>query len=296
MSLQKIQKVFLQKRQIPSILLHLKIIEPSTVIEINNKLQDKQYKELDIILHTHGGDIESAYKIVKLLRKHAEKINIIVPLCAKSAGTLICLAADKLIMSTISELGPLDVQILEQQEGDVGKYKSALNGYKALQQAQNHALENLDSAIRLFMIRIGNRMKLQNIIKIAIDFSASTSGPLYEKIDPKSIEEYARDLNVSQQYGIKILTSHMGWEYEKANKVIHQMVYNYPSHSFIIDTAELAELGFKVESPDSETECLMNEAVDILNKESNKNIIVLDDNVDQEQKKIGKKVDKKNEK
>ena len=41
-----------------------------------------------MVLHTPGGHIESAYKIVKLLRKHAKKVNIIVPFYAKSAGTL----------------------------------------------------------------------------------------------------------------------------------------------------------------------------------------------------------------
>jgi hypothetical protein len=68
---------------------------------------------LDLLLHTRGGDIDETEKIIKLIRPvvgNAE-FRAIVPDMAKSAGTLMILAADVVLMSDTSELGPIDPQI-----------------------------------------------------------------------------------------------------------------------------------------------------------------------------------------
>ncbi len=244
-----ILKSLASERQKPLLLLGIDHVIPPAVAVLNQKLKDKAFEELDVVLHTPGGHIESAFKIVKLLRKHAKAINIIVPSYAKSAGTLICLCADKMILTTTSELGPLDVQMPEHQEGDVDTYKSALNGYKALEQIQKHAVENMDVATMLILRRTGNKIRLFDAIKLAIEFSGNTSGCLYNQIHPKTISENARSLEIGERYGIKILEKYMGWENKKAVAVVRKLVYDYPSHEFIIDSEELKELGFVVEEP-----------------------------------------------
>lgn len=261
--LQKTLKALVAVRKKPLLLLNMEHVAPPSSLLVATELRGKNYPELDVVLHTPGGHIETAYKIVKLLRQHAKKVNVVVPSYAKSAGTLICLAAENLIMSSTSELGPLDVQIPEHQDGDVDTYKSALNGYKALEQVQRHAIENFDAAVQLIMHRTGGRMRLQDIIKFAIDFSANTSGDLYSQLHPKTIAEYARSLDVGEQYGVRILTRYMGWQKEKAARVIQRMVYTYPSHEFIIDSEELTELGFHTEAPKSD-EALLIETLGIL--------------------------------
>jgi hypothetical protein len=67
--------------------------------------------DLDVLLHTLGGDLDTAAKIALLLRNVAAdtgRIRVIVPDHVKSAGTLIALAADQIVMSDTSELGPID--------------------------------------------------------------------------------------------------------------------------------------------------------------------------------------------
>ncbi len=64
-----------------------------------------------------------------------------MPWIAKSAGTLICLGADEILMPELSELGPLDSQITEEHEDDRSKTNSALNGFNALEQIQEHTIE-----------------------------------------------------------------------------------------------------------------------------------------------------------
>ncbi len=69
---------------------------------------------IDLLLHTPGGDVDAAEKIAYMLRQRvgdSGKLRIIVPDYAKSAGTLVTLAADTVIMSESSELGPVDPQL-----------------------------------------------------------------------------------------------------------------------------------------------------------------------------------------
>jgi ClpP class serine protease len=99
--------------------LNIQEISPTTVLALQSQIKKvKKVSTLDVILQTGGGNIDSAFNIVKILKRHASAINVIVPLYAKSAGTLICMIGDKILLSEISELGPLDTQILESQEGE----------------------------------------------------------------------------------------------------------------------------------------------------------------------------------
>jgi hypothetical protein len=66
---------------------------------------------IDLVLETPGGSGEVAEDIVRLLRKRYDDVAVIVPGCAKSAGTLIAMGANELIMGPMSSLGPIDAQL-----------------------------------------------------------------------------------------------------------------------------------------------------------------------------------------
>lgn len=69
--------------------------------------------DIDLLLHTPGGDMDAAEKMVVMIRTKVATaaFRVIVPDFAKSAGTLIAIGADKVVMSDSSELGPIDPQI-----------------------------------------------------------------------------------------------------------------------------------------------------------------------------------------
>jgi len=240
-------KQLVELRKKPLLVLDIETVNKMSVMQLEKELKGKQFNDLDVILHTSGGLIEPAFNIVKLLRKHSKKIEIIVPSYAKSAGTLICFGADKLLMGTLAELGPLDVQIKETDDESGNTYKSALNGFKALEQIQLHALDNLDIATKMIIDRTGGGVKMAEAIKLGIAFSGQTSACLYNQLNPKTIGEYARALEVGSRYAIAILTRYLGWGIDKANEVANKLVYGYPSHGFIIDTLELQQLGLPAE-------------------------------------------------
>ena len=70
-------------------------------------------EEAALLLDTLGGCPHSAYRIINLFKRRVKKLIIIIPLRAKSAGTLMALGADEIILGRDAELGPLDAQIYD---------------------------------------------------------------------------------------------------------------------------------------------------------------------------------------
>ncbi|MGP1520094.1 MAG: SDH family Clp fold serine proteinase [Treponema sp.] len=69
-------------------------------------------KGLVLILHTPGGEINATESIVEYLHSKFKYIETIVPTFAMSAGTMIALSTDKIIMGRPSQLGPIDPQMI----------------------------------------------------------------------------------------------------------------------------------------------------------------------------------------
>jgi hypothetical protein len=106
---------------------------------IKDQLANLEGNELDLILETGGGSGEVAEDIVKLLRDKYEKVGIIVPGWAKSAGTIIAMAGDEILMEPASALGPIDAQIQRQ-----GKTFSADAILKAVEKIKAEVIKTGD--------------------------------------------------------------------------------------------------------------------------------------------------------
>jgi len=68
---------------------------------------------IDIIIHTPGGLALSTEQIALALKRHKAQVTICVPHYAMSGGTLICLAANEVILDENAVLGPVDPQLGE---------------------------------------------------------------------------------------------------------------------------------------------------------------------------------------
>jgi DNA-directed RNA polymerase subunit RPC12/RpoP len=100
------------------------------LLPINDQLANLSGDGLDLILETPGGSGEVAEDIVNLLHKKYEDVAVIVPGTAKSAGTLMVMAADEILMEPASSLGPIDAQI--QWQGKVFSADALIEGLEAI--------------------------------------------------------------------------------------------------------------------------------------------------------------------
>ena len=65
---------------------------------------------LDLMLTSLGGDAETALRMASMCHTDREDFRVIVPDIAASAATLLALAAEGIVMSSTSALGPVDPQ------------------------------------------------------------------------------------------------------------------------------------------------------------------------------------------
>jgi len=99
---------FLQKPQAPAPTTQ---ITPEDINGFMSTLYGMQWdKGLCLVLHTPGGVTNATESIVAYLRSKFTDLEVIVPAFAMSAGTMISLASDRIVMGRQSQLGPIDPQ------------------------------------------------------------------------------------------------------------------------------------------------------------------------------------------
>lgn len=105
---------------------------------------------IDLLLHTPGGDVDAAEKMITLVRKRVgddECLRVIIPDFAKSAGTMMALGANRIVMSDSSELGPIDPQVSLQDTSGQTINHSVLNYLRAFKEARRDLKDHSDDPV-----------------------------------------------------------------------------------------------------------------------------------------------------
>jgi ClpP class serine protease len=76
---------------------------------------------LSLVLHTDGGHTLAAWRLVNLIRTFCDELEVLIPLKALSAGTLISIGSDRIVMSKQAALGPIDPSRLLKNPPDKGR-------------------------------------------------------------------------------------------------------------------------------------------------------------------------------
>jgi len=176
-----------------------------TIVDI---LREKDLSKIDFYIESLGGSGESAEEIVRFMRSKFDTISFVVPGQAKSAGTIIVLSGDEILMTETGSLGPIDAQVkigrsiqsaydyIEWTENKQkeAKEKGALNPFDAIMIAQispgelSGVLHSLNFAKDLVIDWLSNyKFKKWQV-------SETKKIPITEEIRRKRAEEIANDL------------------------------------------------------------------------------------------------------
>lgn len=71
----------------------------------------KEANKITLLLHSRGGETSAGWSIANLIRSFCNEFEVIVPARAHSTATLLCLGADKIIMTKQATLGPIDPSV-----------------------------------------------------------------------------------------------------------------------------------------------------------------------------------------
>jgi hypothetical protein len=208
------------------------------------------------MLATFGGDANAAYRIARCLQnkyrtlKQPKEANdprflVFVPTYCKSAGTILVLGADEIIMSPEAELGPIDVQLRKPDE--IGELTSGLTPNQAIRNLARHAEDLFKSFFRKlrFDSQLGFSTKMAS--EVAAQLTSQLLNPVFAQVDPLRLAETERMLEIAVQYGKRLAISNLNGE-----DALARLVNKYPSHGFVIDFEEAKEIFRTVSAPEDD--------------------------------------------
>ena len=204
-----------------------------------------QRENVFLILVTHGGSADSAFRIADWLQKHYTRFTLYVTGRCKSAGTLVAMGAHELIMSPDhGELGPLDVQLPAPEEPD-GR-RSGLTFSDALRRLDDEAY----LAYENFLSRIIENDDHEDVsreyaMKIASDMATALYGQTYGQLDPLHVGQASRAMGIAEEYGVRLLKEGQNSDRER----LLAAAFDYPSHGFVIGPGDAAGLFDRVYMP-----------------------------------------------
>lgn len=198
---------------------------------------------LSVILNSPGGSIEDAFRIAKALRRHCGRLRVIIPGTAKSAATLIALAADTIEIGAFGELGPLDPQI---PDPTGGRWRSSLETIQGLQYLRTYYIESLNLMLELLQ---STQMDLSYALKRAQALLSPITTPLYQNVDFQDLGDSFRLLSVAEYYAREIMRRWSPLDFDGVPEIVRTLVWRYPSHGYIIDLREANNIGLSNAHP-----------------------------------------------
>jgi len=220
---------------IPLLMDEASVIDRYLVSEIYDNvreaLRERPECDIDVIIHSGGGDADAAYHIAIILQNLCRgKLSMVIPRYAKSAATLLACGGDVIVMGLPSELGPVDPQV---QDPTSGRWVS---------------VSSIDNALR-YLSTLNRSPLLEELCKRI---------PVLEIGDYQRLRDHIKDLLTG------LLTRRMFRDdpegEEKAKSIAASLVERYSYHGRAITKSEAESLGLKVEQWDDEAWKLVWEA------------------------------------
>lgn len=210
--------------------------QASMFIDVVERVRRRE--NVGLVICTYGGDADAAYIIARFLKNNYKTFTLYVFGYCKSAGTLIALGADEIVMSSRGELGPLDVQLLKTDE--LVFRGSGLDVGQAISSLSDQSFEIFEKHFLEIIKRGGGAITTKTAAEIASSLAVSLVSPITDQIDPLRVGEVERAIKIAYEYGNRLSSNP-----EKVNSLIR----DYPSHSFVIDYEEAKGLFGNVRRP-----------------------------------------------
>ena len=188
-------------------------------------------ERISLILHTNGGRTLSAWQLVNLIRMFCEDLEVIVPFTALSAGTLIAIGANQIIMTKQATLGPIDPSIV-----------NPLNPIARVQGAETLVPVSVES-VRSYLDVARKELVLKGEKALS-----SILRDLTDYIHPLVLGEIFRSQSQIRFLAEKLLT-HQIYDKERVKLIIDFLCGESGSHDYTINRREASELGLEVEKP-----------------------------------------------
>lgn len=186
-----------------------------------------------IFLTSFGGDPAAAYRMMRVLQRCYERIRLLIAGPCKSAGTLMAIGADELVFGPQGELGPLDTQMVKQDDLVL---TSGLDTIQGLESLTHQVFIGFEKYLLAITNKSGGAISTRTASEIASQLVTGIFQPIAAQIDPHRLGEIERAMSVALAYGDRLRRQNITYE------ALVQLVHAYPAHGFVIDAEEAEKL------------------------------------------------------
>lgn len=191
-------------------------------------------EKISLLIYTNGGDTLTTWSLANLIRSFCKTFEIIVPANCFSSGTLLCLAADNIIMTKQAMLGPIDPSIN-------GPLNPKLSNGSTLPVSVEHVNAYIDMARKEMGINTPQDM-VQVLMRLSSVIHPLTIGQVYKS--RSQIQMLAKKMINLRKTKVPS---------QKIPSIIKFLCSDSGSHDYSIRRKEAKEeLGFPIEKPDKE--------------------------------------------
>lgn len=179
---------------------------------------------LDLVLYASGGPIVVAHKLAHLLRSYAPEVNVLVPYKARSSATLLCLAANEIVMGPLAELSPLDPHLGSGTEGIAGS----------------------PLMISAEEVRTFSTMAEEWFGVTREDHALQMLTLVAQRIFPTSLSAFYRADQQMRHIASDLLRYQLSdTDEHQRQRIVDQLVAGYHGHDYSISISEAARLGLR---------------------------------------------------
>jgi predicted transcriptional regulator len=191
-------------------------------------------QKLTLLLDTNGGSTSAAWRLINLIRSFCDELEVIVPMKAMSAGTLMSLGADRIVMTKQAALGPIDPSLNSHPFAPTTKLPTG-------QQAQ---LPVSAEAVRGYIDEVKKDVKEDAAI-------AAVWTHLADKLHPTVLGDIFRIGEQIRQLASELIKAQVE-DHDKQQEIIQLLCSDSGSHDYTINRRKADAIGLKVEKPSAE--------------------------------------------
>jgi hypothetical protein len=190
---------------------------------------------LALVLMTDGGSSAAAWRLARLLRAWAGEIEVWVPARALSAGTMIAIGANRIVMARSAVLGPIDPSLI----GPLGPAPAGGGGQRVPVSVE--AVTGYLEAARETLDITDDQALAQILVHLA------------SNIHPLVLGQVFRSREQARAMAFRLLEDG-GMAEAKRARIADFLCSETGSHDYTIGRAEAAELGLPVVAPEGRAE------------------------------------------
>ena len=194
------------------------------------------HDNLDVIIHTYGGMADVGYRIAQVIHDFTKSTAFLVPDHSFSGGTLMCLSGNNIRLGHYALLSPIDITLQEARKRRITELV-AIDYYMQFAEECRRNIENMFKEQQLDGSKTNVDSKL--LVALVKEVGAIQLGTFYRM--RKYTEEYAKKLMTDYMFADRLDKEHL------ANEIISKLLFEYPSHSFVMDYHLCLELGLPVD-------------------------------------------------